>query len=144
MNRIFSDEPEKRKFIINELKEYTEKGDMNRLASSLNSVLVTPQQRALLTDIRPFIPAKQQSLFDHLTSLHNSSMVFNKPPESEHRPSLLIPRASLSQPSPPTIIVEEPQQQQQQQKLVFKIAPLAANSSGKRSTSLTTLNLLCL
>lgn len=82
MNRIFSNEPDKRKFIINELKEYTEQGDMNRLASSLNRVLVTPQQRLLLNEIKPFIPSKQQTLFDNLTSLHNSSTVFNKQSEA--------------------------------------------------------------
>lgn len=100
MNRLFSDDPEKRKFIINELKQYTDAGDMARLASSLNSVLVTPQQRALLNDIKPFIPLKQQPLFDHLTSLHNSSTIFNKAPEPAEpvasRESFLQPDSFLS------------------------------------------------
>lgn len=133
MNRIFSDEPEKRKFIISELKEFTEQGDMSRLANSLNSVLVTPHQRTLLNDIKPFIPVKQQALFDHLTSLHNSSMIFNKtsmqlppqtpppPPPPPHEPSASVHNI----PSPKQSFVDEAERYYQP-KYAFK------PDSGKR------------
>lgn len=153
MNLIFSDEPDKRKFIINELKEYTEQGDMNRLAASLNSVLVTSQQRSLLEEIKPFIPVKQQPLFDHLTSLHNSSTVFSKPNEIQQQQQQLLQQQtppisitiqeSINTPkqSPPILITnkkdsiamiltEGEKLRNSQPRLSFKIAPLA--DPGKR------------
>lgn len=153
MNLIFSDEPEKRKFIMNELKEYTEQGDMNRLASSLNSVLVTPQQRTLLQEIKPFIPIKQQSLFDHLTSLHNSSTVFNnnnnnnmspgvakttKTPSQDFTAAGLATQTNMRNNSialSPTIggaVDFTDRRQMGQPRLSFKIAPLANPPNGKR------------
>lgn len=149
MNLIFSDEPEKRKFIMNELKEYTEQGDMNRLATSLNNVLVTSQQRTLLQEIKPFIPIKQQSLFDHLTSLHNSSTVFNnnnnmspgvgktmKTPSQDFTAAAQTNlRKNSSIGLSPTIggaVDFTDKRQMGQPRLSFKIAPLANPPNGKR------------
>jgi hypothetical protein len=74
---MFENEPDKRKQIINDLKEFTDNGDMYKLASSLNDVLRTPQQRLILGQIKPFIPLRQQALFDHLTTKSSSSLIIN-------------------------------------------------------------------
>lgn len=57
---------EKKKFIINELKLFSETGDVQNLAHNLNKVLVLEHQRALIEEIKPFIPVRNQALFDSL------------------------------------------------------------------------------
>lgn len=74
---MFENEPEKRKLVLNELKDFTETGDMYKLTSKLNSVLKTPQHRILLNEIKQFIPSKQQALFENLTSKSSSSLIMN-------------------------------------------------------------------
>lgn len=113
---MFPNEPDKRKFILNELRKFTELGDMYRLASSLNSVLVTPPQRTLLNEIKPFIPTKQQALFENLTSLHNSSTVFG-------------PKTSLAQPA----VNDQQQVDNNYTTIINKITPYIQEQTRKQS-----------
>lgn len=54
---------------------YSESGDVFKLTNNLNQVLKTPDQKLLLTEIRPFIPQNQQTLFENLTGFKTSSFV---------------------------------------------------------------------
>ena len=77
LNQVFLNDPDKRKCIINELKHFTERGDMYKLTDNLNKILRSLQQRVLLERIKPFIPIRQQALFEHLTSQISSSINLN-------------------------------------------------------------------
>ena len=80
---------------------YSESGDVFKLASNLNQVLKTPAKKLLLTEIRPFVPQNQQTLFENLTGFKTSSFVslntssnsnkFESKPQLTSR-SLVVPK----------------------------------------------------
>lgn len=76
LNKVYKNEPEKRKNIIMELKKYTDSGDMKALTTNLNNVLKNPQERMLLDEIKRFIPIRDQALFDSL--IENSTSQNNR------------------------------------------------------------------
>jgi hypothetical protein len=96
---MFENEPEKRKQIISDLKEFTENGDMYKLTNSLNELLKTPQHRVILTQIKSFIPLRQQALFEHLTTKASSSLVVNPSGLNSNRelPEILEPASNRFQ-----------------------------------------------
>jgi hypothetical protein len=55
---------------------------MYKLTNSLNAILKTSQQRLLLDKIKPFIPVREQALFDHLASRTSSSLAINSNSET--------------------------------------------------------------
>lgn len=68
MNIVFANDPDKKKAVINQLRDFSENGNLFKLAEGLNTLLVTPEERALLKLVKLFIPVKQQELFDVLIS----------------------------------------------------------------------------
>ena len=73
------DEPEKQNLIMTELKAFSETGDLHALAANLNQLIKEDHQRVLFDEIKPFIPARQQILFENLTKnqIKPSEMVRN-------------------------------------------------------------------
>jgi hypothetical protein len=77
MNQILPNEPKKHKFILNELKRYTETDDAHGFINQLNIVLKTPEQRMLLNFLKPFVPPKQHALFENRITKISSSLILN-------------------------------------------------------------------
>jgi hypothetical protein len=96
---MFENEPDKRKQIISTLKEFTDTGDMSKLTGNLNELLKTSQQRVILGQIKPFIPQRQQAMFDNLTSRTSSSVVIIPRVEIEPEPLVKPPSESEQQKS---------------------------------------------
>lgn len=68
MTLVFGNESEERKIILNELKEYTISNDIYKLATNLNNLLKTKEQRVLIESILPFIPQRHQEKLKSLMS----------------------------------------------------------------------------
>ena len=64
---MFSNEPDKRRAVINELKLFTKTDNVRNLVENLSSMLTTPNQRLLLNEIKYFIPGHHQDMFESLT-----------------------------------------------------------------------------
>lgn len=74
------DQPEKQQLIMNELKAFSETGDVHALAANLNQLIKEDHQRVLFNEIKPFIPTRQQALFENLTKPPVKQFDLNKTP----------------------------------------------------------------
>jgi hypothetical protein len=95
---VLFNEPEKQKYIINELKVFSDSGDVYLLAENLNKILKKDHQRVLLEEIKPFIPGRQRSLFDNLTRSSPETPIQSPPSSYTHTHTHLHPPPL----SPPT------------------------------------------
>lgn len=69
---MFKNENEKRKLVLDELKQFTKSSDVYKLANNLNKILKTPEQRELIEGIIPFIPHRHRLKFRSLMLIDES------------------------------------------------------------------------
>ncbi len=69
---------------MEELKKFTETSDMPLLTKNLNDLLVKPQERLLINQIKTFIPYDKQDAFEYLINNPNLANILSKPTKSEN------------------------------------------------------------
>jgi hypothetical protein len=68
---------------MEELKKFTETADMPLLTKNLNDLLVRPQERLLINQIKTFIPYDKQDAYEYLINNPNLANILSKPSKSD-------------------------------------------------------------
>ena len=66
MNCLFDKEPDRRNAILNELNNYNETRDLEKLSLNLIPMLRTTEEREIIDKLKHIIPVEQQELFQTL------------------------------------------------------------------------------
>ncbi|XP_074647789.1 delphilin-like isoform X2 [Tubulanus polymorphus] len=73
MNEILGNDYEKKIAVVGVLKQYAEDRQVERLSRSLALLLKTPQQRKLISEIRPFIPIRHRYMFNNIVDAEHGA-----------------------------------------------------------------------
>ena len=68
LNRVFDKESDRRAALLNEINNYNETRDLDKLSLNLTAMLRTTEEREIIGKLKHFIPVDQQELFQTLTN----------------------------------------------------------------------------